>query len=41
VGDPLGLRLATLHNLRFYTQLLDRVAFQLPVDATEAMGTES
>jgi queuine tRNA-ribosyltransferase len=23
VGDPLGLRLATLHNLRFYTQLLE------------------
>lgn len=26
VGDPLGLRLATLHNLRFYTQLLERVS---------------
>ena len=25
VGDPLGLRLATLHNLRFYTQLLERI----------------
>jgi queuine tRNA-ribosyltransferase len=24
IGDPLGLRLATLHNLRFYTQLLER-----------------
>jgi queuine tRNA-ribosyltransferase len=23
VGDPLGLRLATLHNLRFYTQLIE------------------
>jgi queuine tRNA-ribosyltransferase len=26
VGDPLGLRLATLHNLRFYTQLLERIS---------------
>ncbi len=26
VGDPLGLRLATMHNLRFYTMLLERVA---------------
>lgn len=26
IGDPLGLRLATLHNLRFYTQLLERIA---------------
>jgi queuine tRNA-ribosyltransferase len=26
VGDPLALRLATIHNLRFYTQLLDRVS---------------
>jgi queuine tRNA-ribosyltransferase len=26
VGDPLGLRLATIHNLRFYTQLLERIA---------------
>jgi queuine tRNA-ribosyltransferase len=26
VDDPLGLRLATLHNLRFYTQLLERVS---------------
>jgi queuine tRNA-ribosyltransferase len=26
IGDPLALRLATLHNLRFYTQLLERVA---------------
>jgi queuine tRNA-ribosyltransferase len=26
VGDPLGLRLATLHNLRFYTQLMERVS---------------
>jgi queuine tRNA-ribosyltransferase len=25
VGDPLGLRLATLHNLRFYTQLVARM----------------
>jgi queuine tRNA-ribosyltransferase len=25
VGDPLGLRLATLHNLRFYTLLMDRI----------------
>jgi len=25
VDDPLGLRLATMHNLRFYTQLLERV----------------
>ena len=25
VGDPLGLRLATLHNLRFYTQLMERI----------------
>ncbi len=25
IGDPLGLRLATLHNLRFYTQLMERV----------------
>jgi queuine tRNA-ribosyltransferase len=26
VGDPVALRLATLHNLRFYTQLLERIA---------------
>ena len=26
IGDPLGMRLATLHNLRFYTQLLERIA---------------
>jgi queuine tRNA-ribosyltransferase len=26
IGDPLALRLATLHNLRFYTQLLEHVA---------------
>jgi queuine tRNA-ribosyltransferase len=26
VGDPLGMRLATLHNLRFYTQLLEHVS---------------
>jgi queuine tRNA-ribosyltransferase len=26
VGDPLGLRLATLHNLRFYTQLLEQIS---------------
>jgi queuine tRNA-ribosyltransferase len=26
VGDPLALRLATLHNLRFYTQLLARLS---------------
>ena len=26
VGDPLGLRLATLHNLRFYTQLMELVS---------------
>lgn len=26
VDDPLGLRLATLHNLRFYTQLLERIS---------------
>jgi queuine tRNA-ribosyltransferase len=26
VDDPLGQRLATLHNLRFYTQLLDRLS---------------
>jgi queuine tRNA-ribosyltransferase len=25
IGDPLGLRLATMHNLRFYTQLLELV----------------
>jgi queuine tRNA-ribosyltransferase len=25
VDDPLGLRLATLHNLRFYTRLLERL----------------
>jgi queuine tRNA-ribosyltransferase len=25
IGDPLGLRLATMHNLRFYTQLLERI----------------
>jgi queuine tRNA-ribosyltransferase len=25
IGDPLGMRLATLHNLRFYTQLLERL----------------
>jgi queuine tRNA-ribosyltransferase len=24
VGDPLGLRLATMHNLRFYTQFVER-----------------
>jgi queuine tRNA-ribosyltransferase len=27
-GDPLGLRLATIHNVRFYTQLLERVSEQ-------------
>jgi queuine tRNA-ribosyltransferase len=32
VGDPLGLRLATLHNLRFYTQLMERVS--TPKDET-------
>jgi len=26
VGDPLALRLATMHNLRFYAQLLERLA---------------
>jgi queuine tRNA-ribosyltransferase len=26
VGDPLGLRLATLHNLRFYTLLLELIS---------------
>jgi queuine tRNA-ribosyltransferase len=26
IEDSLGLRLATLHNLRFYTQLLERIA---------------
>jgi queuine tRNA-ribosyltransferase len=26
VDDPLGLRLATLHNLRFYTQLLESLS---------------
>ena len=26
VGESLALRLATLHNLRFYTQLLERIA---------------
>ena len=26
VRDPLALRLATIHNLRFYTQLIERVA---------------
>jgi queuine tRNA-ribosyltransferase len=26
VDDPLGLRLATMHNLRFYTQLLARIS---------------
>jgi queuine tRNA-ribosyltransferase len=26
VDDPLGLRLATLHNLRFYTQLMERLS---------------
>ena len=26
VGDPLALRLATLHNLRFYTQLLEYIS---------------
>jgi queuine tRNA-ribosyltransferase len=25
IGDPLAMRLATLHNLRFYTQLIQRV----------------
>jgi queuine tRNA-ribosyltransferase len=25
IGDPLSLRLATLHNLRFYTQLMERI----------------
>jgi queuine tRNA-ribosyltransferase len=29
VGDPLALRLATLHNLRFYTQLVARVSAKL------------
>jgi queuine tRNA-ribosyltransferase len=33
VGDPLGLRLATLHNLRFYTHLLERIAVQFDIDA--------
>lgn len=28
IGDPLGLRLATMHNLRFYTQLLERLAMR-------------
>jgi queuine tRNA-ribosyltransferase len=26
IGDPLGLRLSTLHNLRFYNQLLGRIS---------------
>jgi queuine tRNA-ribosyltransferase len=26
IDDPLALRLATLHNLRFYTQLLERIS---------------
>jgi len=26
IDDPLGLRLATLHNLRFYTQLVERIS---------------
>jgi queuine tRNA-ribosyltransferase len=30
IGDPLGLRLATLHNLRFYTQLLERISAMWP-----------
>ncbi|MGD9315722.1 MAG: tRNA guanosine(34) transglycosylase Tgt [Anaerolineae bacterium] len=34
VGDPLGLRLATLHNLRFYTQLLERITGLDQVAAT-------
>jgi len=25
IGDPLAMRLATMHNLRFYTQLLERI----------------
>jgi queuine tRNA-ribosyltransferase len=25
IDDPLGMRLATLHNLRFYTQLIERI----------------
>ena len=28
VGDPLGQRLATLHNLRFYTQLLEQISLE-------------
>jgi queuine tRNA-ribosyltransferase len=30
VDDPLGLRLATLHNLRFYTQLVERISAMDP-----------
>jgi queuine tRNA-ribosyltransferase len=30
VGDPLALRLATLHNLRFYTQLMERISTSSP-----------
>ena len=35
VGDPLGLRLATLHNLRFYTQLMERICTGLEEPALE------
>ena len=31
IDDPLGLRLATMHNLRFYTQLVSRAALCLQV----------
>jgi queuine tRNA-ribosyltransferase len=34
VGDPLGLRLATMHNLRFYTQLMERITATDHVAAT-------
>jgi queuine tRNA-ribosyltransferase len=30
VGDPLGLRLATMHNLRFYTQLMTSIGRREP-----------
>jgi len=33
IGDRLGLRLATLHNLRFYTQLLERITEMADVAA--------
>jgi queuine tRNA-ribosyltransferase len=26
IDDPLGMRLATLHNVRFYTQLIEQIA---------------